>query len=66
MNNKQPDFPKNFKSIENVVRRKNGSTHSEVLAGIIVDDDQASGNHMFFRLKEMEERNRHLEEIAEH
>ena len=66
MNNKRTDFPKNFKSIENIVRRKNGNAHSAVLEGIIADDDQASGNHMIFRLKEMEERNRHLEEIAEH
>ena len=65
MNNKRPDFPKNFKSVENIVRRKNGNAHSAVLEGIIADDDQASGNHIFFRLKEIEERNRHLEEIAE-
>ena len=65
MNNKQSDLLKNFKSVEHIARRKNGSARSAVLTGLITDDDKASGDHIFFRLKEMEELNRHLEEIAE-
>jgi signal transduction histidine kinase len=65
MNYKQPDILKNFKSVENITRRKNGSIRSAGMSNVIADTGTASEYHFMLQLQELKDRNALLEKLLE-
>jgi len=63
MNNKQPTFPANFKSLPNISGRKNGSAQPSGRISVSVDADKLPAENLILRLQEMEERNACLEKV---
>lgn len=65
MNNHIHDFPKNFKSNESSVRRKNGNAQLSGRSDTVTLTGKSSENHLMSRLRKTEELNVRLEKAIE-